>query len=106
MGEPWAPDPLTPAVLPAGPTRRSNSTKEGPGSSPGPNSGSGRSVIAERAYTGVVSANAAEHAPEPQPTPESPYASLVVDGFQHIGRRHALCGSGGLGVSPGVLPRH
>jgi len=38
-----------------GDVRRSSSVNDGPGSDPGPNMGSGRSFIDERAYTGELS---------------------------------------------------
>ena len=70
-----------------GAVRRRSSANEGPGSKPGPNRGSGRSFIDERAYTGEISANAAEQSPEPQSSSQPPHRALVVDALEHVGRR-------------------
>src|SRR5687768_16534277 len=89
-----------------GDTRRSSSTNDGPGSTPGPNTGSGGSVIVERAYTGPPSADAAQKAPEPQPAAQSAHPARVVETPQHLGRRDPVLGGRTLGARPGVLPRH
>jgi hypothetical protein len=68
--------------------------------------GSGRSFIVERAYTGAVSANAAEETPNPQSTPQPPHAPFVVHGSDDLGRRQPVLRQRSVGVCAGVLPRH
>src|SRR5438876_2647996 len=71
-----------------GVVRRRSSANDGPGSNPGPKRGSGRSFIAERAYTGEISANAAEQPPEPQLATQPAHTPCVVHALQYLGRRH------------------
>jgi hypothetical protein len=70
-----------------GAVRRRSSANEGPGSKPGPKRGSGGSFIGERAYSGEISANAAEQSPKPQLATQPAHCALVVDALEHVGRR-------------------
>jgi hypothetical protein len=47
--------------------------------------GSGLSFIAERAYTGEMSANSAKQSPEPHPSTQTTHRSLVYHAFDHVG---------------------
>src|SRR4249919_1161973 len=95
-----------------GALRRRSSANDGPGSKPGPKRGSGGSFIGERAYSGEISANAAEQSPNPQLATQPAHRALVVDALEHVGRRQMQRFHGSYGIrpralgSPEDLPRH
>src|SRR5688572_3124804 len=100
----WPPAEGDPASC--GEVRRRSSVNDGPGSNPGPNTGSGRSFIAERAYTGQISTNAAEQPPEPQPSTQPAHRALVVHGLEHVGGRQMLRFHSCDGIPARAVPRH
>src|SRR5262245_2037846 len=84
-----------------GEVRRSSSANDGPGSEPGPNIGSGRSFIDERAYTGELSANAPEQSPELHSASQLAHGAVVVHALEDVCRGHVSR----LDLANGIDPR-